>query len=43
MSELWHGTGTWVLTAEQVPSSEQAGLGPLPAGAAGKVLAYAEA
>jgi peptidoglycan DL-endopeptidase CwlO len=35
--------GTQVLTAEEGPACEQAGLGPLPAGAAGKILAYAEA
>ncbi len=35
--------GTQVLAAEQGPACEQAGLGPLPAGTAGKVLAYAEA
>ena len=35
--------GTQVLTAEQSPVCEQAGLGPLPAGTAGKVIAYAEA
>ena len=36
-------SGTQVLTAEQSPACEQAGLGPLPAGTAGKVIAYAEA
>jgi len=35
--------GTQVLTAEQSPVCEQAGLGPLPAGTAGKVIAYAGA
>jgi cell wall-associated NlpC family hydrolase len=35
--------GAQVLTAEQSPVCEQAGLGPLPAGTAGKVIAYAEA
>jgi len=35
--------GTRVLTAEQGPACEQADLGPLPAGTAGKVIAYAEA
>jgi len=36
-------SGTQVLTAEQSPVCEQADLGPLPAGTAGKVIAYAEA
>ena len=35
--------GAQELTAEQSPACEQAGLGPLPAGTAGKVIAYAEA
>jgi peptidoglycan DL-endopeptidase CwlO len=35
--------GTRVLAAEQSPACQQAGLGPLPAGTAGKVLAYTEA
>jgi len=35
--------GTRVLAAEQGPACQQAGLGPLPAGTAGKVIAYAEA
>ena len=35
--------GTQVLTAEEGPACEQADLGPLPAGTAGKVIAYAEA
>jgi peptidoglycan DL-endopeptidase CwlO len=35
--------GTQVLTAEQSPVCEQASLGPLPAGTAGKVISYAEA
>ena len=35
--------GTRVLAAEQSPACPQAGLGPLPAGTAGKVIAYAEA
>jgi peptidoglycan DL-endopeptidase CwlO len=35
--------GTAVLTTEQDPVCEQADLGPLPAGTAGKVIAYAEA
>jgi len=35
--------GTQVLTAEEGPACQQAGLGPLPAGTAGKVIAYAEA
>jgi cell wall-associated NlpC family hydrolase len=35
--------GTQVLTTEQGPACEQAGPGPLPAGTAGKVIAYAEA
>ena len=35
--------GTQVLAAQESPVCEQAGLGPKPAGAAGKVIAYAEA
>ena len=35
--------GAQVLTAEQGPVCEQADLGPLPAGTAGKVIVYAEA
>jgi peptidoglycan DL-endopeptidase CwlO len=35
--------GTRALTAEDNPACEQADLGPLPAGTAGKVIAYAEA
>ena len=35
--------GTQVLTAEQGPACSRAGPGPLPAGTAGKVIAYAEA
>jgi peptidoglycan DL-endopeptidase CwlO len=35
--------GAQVLTAEEGLACEQAGLGPLPAGTAGKVIAYAEA
>jgi cell wall-associated NlpC family hydrolase len=35
--------GTQVLTAEEGPACQQAGLGPLPAGTAGKIIAYAEA
>ena len=35
--------GTQVLTAQEGPACEQADLGPLPAGTAGKVIAYAEA
>ena len=35
--------GTQVLTAAGSPICQQAGLGPLPAGTAGKVIAYAEA
>jgi cell wall-associated NlpC family hydrolase len=35
--------GTRVLAAEQDPACQQADLGPLPAGTAGKILAYAEA
>jgi cell wall-associated NlpC family hydrolase len=35
--------GTQVLAAEQSPACQQAGLGPLPAGTAGKVIAYTEA
>jgi peptidoglycan DL-endopeptidase CwlO len=35
--------GTRVLAAEQSPACQQADLGPLPAGTAGKVLAYTEA
>jgi peptidoglycan DL-endopeptidase CwlO len=36
-------SGTQALTAEDSPVCEQAGLGPLPARTAGKVIAYAEA
>jgi peptidoglycan DL-endopeptidase CwlO len=36
-------SGTQVLTAAGSPICQQAGLGPLPAGTAGKVIAYAEA
>jgi cell wall-associated NlpC family hydrolase len=36
-------SGTQALTADQSPVCEQARLGPLPAGTAGKVIAYAEA
>ena len=32
-----------MLTAEEGPACQQADLGPLPAGTAGKVIAYAEA
>ena len=32
-----------MLTAQEGPACEQADLGPLPAGTAGKVIAYAEA
>jgi peptidoglycan DL-endopeptidase CwlO len=35
--------GAQVLTAQEEPACEQADLGSLPAGTAGKVLAYAEA
>ncbi|MGI8449106.1 MAG: NlpC/P60 family protein [Streptosporangiaceae bacterium] len=35
--------GTQVLAAERGPAGEQAGLGPLAAGTAGKVIAYTEA
>ena len=35
--------GAQVLAAEDSPACEQADLGPLPAGTAGKVIAYAEA
>ena len=35
--------GTQVLAAEQSPACQQANLGPLTAGTAGKVIAYAEA
>jgi peptidoglycan DL-endopeptidase CwlO len=35
--------GTRVLATQESPACEQASLGPLPAGAAGKVIAYAEA
>jgi cell wall-associated NlpC family hydrolase len=35
--------GTQVLTGEDSPACQQADLGPLPAGTAGKVIAYAEA
>jgi peptidoglycan DL-endopeptidase CwlO len=35
--------GAQVLAAENSPVCEQAGLGPLPAGTTGKVIAYAEA
>ena len=35
--------GTQVLTAQEGPACQQADLGPLPAGTAGKVIAYAEA
>src|ERR1019366_8060 len=35
--------GTRVLAAEQSPACQQAGVGPLPAGPAGKVIAYPEA
>jgi cell wall-associated NlpC family hydrolase len=34
--------GTQVLTTEQGPACERAGPGPLPAGTAGKVIAYAK-
>jgi cell wall-associated NlpC family hydrolase len=35
--------GAQVIAAEENPACQRAGLGPLPAGAAGKVIAYAEA
>jgi peptidoglycan DL-endopeptidase CwlO len=35
--------GTQVLPTQEGPACEQADLGPLPAGTAGKVIAYAEA
>ena len=35
--------GTRVLAAEQSPACQQASLGPLPAGTAGKIIGYAEA
>jgi len=35
--------GTQVLTAEEGPACQQADLGPLPAGTAGTIIAYAEA
>ena len=35
--------GTQVLTAQEDPVCQQADLGPLPAGIAGKVIAYAQA
>jgi cell wall-associated NlpC family hydrolase len=35
--------GSQVLAAQESPASEQADIGPLPGGTAGKVIAYAEA